>query len=58
HTHIPCCHRRGEFTFVNPGSVSIPKQNSPHSYVTLEGGVATWKELEGGAFDVKALWEQ
>ena len=56
HTHIPCCHRRGEFTFVNPGSVSIPKQNSPHSYVTLEGGLMEWKDLEGGVYDRQRLW--
>ena len=58
HTHVPLFRRDRGLTFINPGSVSIPKQNSPHSYVTLEGGVATWKKLEGGAFDVKALWEQ
>ena len=35
---------------MNPGSVSIPKENTPHSYLMLEGGLLTWKDLEGGAF--------
>ena len=50
HTHVPCCHRHEGFTYVNPGSVSIPKQNTPHSYATLERGVMVWKDLEGGEF--------
>ncbi len=50
HTHVPGCRRHAGFTYVNPGSVSIPKENTPHSYLMLEGGVLTWKDLEGGAF--------
>ena len=46
HTHVPCCHRHEEFTYLNPGSVSIPKENSPHSYAVLENGVMQWKSLE------------
>ncbi|MBE5777575.1 MAG: phosphodiesterase [Clostridiales bacterium] len=47
HTHVPVCHRHENFTYVNPGSVSIPKENSPHSYAMLENGVMTWKDLDG-----------
>ena len=56
HTHVPCCHRHPGFTYVNPGSVSIPKQNSPHSYATLEEGWMVWKDLEGGEFMREKLW--
>ena len=56
HTHIPCCHRHEGFTYVNPGSVSIPKQNTPHSYATLEGGVMVWKDLDGGEYMREELW--
>ena len=35
---------------MNPGSVSIPKNGSPHSYMTLEDGLFIWKELSGKAF--------
>lgn len=48
HTHIPKCIRYEGFIYMNPGSVSIPKDNSPHSYMTLEDGAFTWKALENG----------
>ena len=46
HTHIPACEDHGWF-YLNPGSVSIPKNGSWHGYMTLESGVFTWKDLEG-----------
>lgn len=47
HTHIPCCEEVSGVTVMNPGSVSIPKEDSPHSYMTLENGAFTWKTTEG-----------
>ena len=47
HTHIPACESAGEITYLNPGSVSIPKEGSPHSYMTLENGLFLWKSLDG-----------
>ena len=34
--------------YVNPGSVSIPKEGSRHSYMLWENGVFTWKDVETG----------
>ena len=45
HTHVPAFHRRETFTYVNPGSVSIPKSGSAHGYLTLQDGQFTWKDL-------------
>ena len=45
HTHIPVCRAVGENTVLNPGSVSIPKNSSPHSYLLLEDDLFTWKSL-------------
>ena len=56
HTHIPCCHRHEDFIYVNPGSVSIPKQNTPHSYIMLEDGRMVWKDLDGREFLQEKLW--
>ncbi len=56
HTHVPGCRRHETFIYLNPGSVSIPKNSTPHSYCVLEGGVMTWKDLEGGEFDRQVLW--
>ena len=56
HTHLPGLRRHEGFVYANPGSVSIPKQGTPHSYATLEDGVMTWKALDGGVFDRQRLW--
>ena len=38
--------------YANCGSVALPKDGTPHSYILLENGVLTWKNLETGkAFD-------
>lgn len=50
HTHVPAWTEFGqENLYLNPGSVGIPKENSPHSYMTLEGNTMQWKELESSA---------
>ncbi|EKC80271.1 hypothetical protein LEA_01559, partial [human gut metagenome] len=32
-----------EYMYLNPGSVSIPKEGSSHSYMVYEKGTFTWK---------------
>ena len=46
HTHIPACEQREGFIYMNCGSVSIPKENTPHSYVVLQDGLFLWKDIE------------
>lgn len=48
HTHVPAFEREDGVYYVNPGSVSIPKQGSRHSYLLFENGVFTWKDVETG----------
>ena len=48
HFHVPTCQKREGYVYLNPGSVSLPKENSPHSYMTLEDGVFCWKDVETG----------
>lgn len=50
HTHVPKCTDHGNYTYMNPGSVSIPKENSPHSYMIYENGKFLWKDLDGEAY--------
>ena len=47
HTHVSCCHKHEGFTYLNPGSVSIPKENTPRGYMVLEDKTFTWKTLDG-----------
>ncbi len=46
HTHVPKCEQQGEIIYMNPGSVSIPKENSRHSYMIWENNHFIWKDLE------------
>ncbi|MBQ9251308.1 MAG: phosphodiesterase [Clostridia bacterium] len=50
HTHVPAWEVGENYTYLNPGSVSIPKENSAHSYLTLEQGLFQWKNLEGEVY--------
>ena len=43
HTHVPAWTHFGDHN-------SLPKQNSPHSYMTLEDGVFVYKDLSGGVY--------
>ena len=42
--------------YINCGSVSLPKIDTPHSYLLIDEGVVYWKDLEtGGIFDCLEL---
>ena len=48
HTHVLTVTPFGnDNLYINPGSVSIPKENSHHGYMTLENGLFLWKDLDG-----------
>ena len=51
HTHVPAWTDFGQGNlYLNPGSVSIPKENTAHSYMTLEGSTVCWKTMEGACY--------
>ncbi len=42
--------------YINCGSVALPKEDFPHSYILFEDGSICWKDLEtGGIFDCARL---
>lgn len=47
HTHVPKCTEHDSYIYMNPGSVSIPKEDSHHGYMILEDGVFLWKDFDG-----------
>ena len=55
HTHVCACHRHESFAYLNPGSVSIPKENTPHSYMILEEKTFFWKALDGKTYMTEAF---
>ena len=46
HPHVSKCVEHSDFIYMNPGSVSIPKEDTPHSFMTLKEGKFLWKNLE------------
>lgn len=54
HTHVPACTDFDGRLYVNPGSVSIPKEDSWHGYMIIEGDRLVWKDLES---EVKKIFE-
>ena len=47
HTHVPKCAEYETYTYMNPGSVSIPKENSHHGYMIYENDTFLWKDFNG-----------
>ena len=47
HTHVDALVVHEDHIYMNPGSVAIPKEEKPHSYMTLENGLFLWKTLDG-----------
>lgn len=47
HTHVPACTAHEDYLYMNPGSVSIPKNESWHGYMILEETRFLWKDFNG-----------
>jgi len=47
HTHIAECIEHENYVYMNPGSISLPKADSWHGYMTMENGEFVWKDLDG-----------
>lgn len=51
HTHVPAWQPFGrDNIYLNPGSISIPKEKSPHSYMTITDSAIEWKDLDGAVY--------
>lgn len=50
HTHVPVIrpHKEEGYVCLNPGSVSLPKEDTPHSYMVFEDGRFSIRSLEDG----------
>jgi len=47
HFHTGFIEKQADMVIANPGSLSLPKNNTPNSYLVLENGTLTLKDLEG-----------
>lgn len=50
HTHVPAYVETEALRYWNPGSVSIPKENTPNGYMIIEDGRPTFKTLAGESY--------
>lgn len=48
HIHTPGIWYEENCTRINPGSVSLPRNNTPHSYAVLEDNLVIWKDVTNG----------
>lgn len=48
HIHIPGIWQEDGFIRINPGSVSLPRNNTPHSYALIEGRSVSWRDVATG----------
>ncbi len=48
HFHVPASNEYENFVHINPGSLSIPKEDSPNSYMIFENREFVWKNVENG----------
>jgi len=49
HTHLHCIEYQQDYVYLNPGSVALPKEGQPPSYMTYENGLFTIKSMDGKA---------
>ncbi len=50
HTHVSIINKHDNYTYINPGSVSMPKSDTPNSYLIIDDKGLYWKNLEGKVY--------
>ena len=52
HTHVPKKEVREGVLYLNPGSVSLPKNGAPKTYLVYENGEFTLKTMDGAPYTI------
>jgi len=47
---VPVCEEKNGVLCLNPGSVSIPKEDSTYSYLLFDEGLFQWKDMDGRVY--------
>jgi putative phosphoesterase len=58
HTHISMIKKCGDILYINPGSVSIPKEDTPRGYIILSENEIIHKNLDGDVLEKYSLEEK
>ena len=51
HFHVGFIEKKDELIFANPGSLSLPKANSTHSYILIDENSLILKDVDGNILD-------
>ncbi len=51
HTHVTACESVGSYTYINPGSVALPKNGTNSGYIIFEDGLFNFKDFDGNVFN-------
>ena len=51
HFHVGFIEKKDELIFANPGSLSLPKANSTHSYILIDENNLNLKDVDGNILD-------
>lgn len=54
HFHTPCYKRLEQGHYANCGSVALPKDGYPHTYLIVDGNTLTWVDLASGEVFLRA----
>ena len=55
HTHVAKIADHGDYVYLNPGSISIPKENTPQGYILFDGECFLFKTLRGEVYNTFSL---
>ena len=55
HFHVNCIEEKDGITFVNPGSISLPKQNTEHGYAIFDENKIILKDVDGNIIKEKNI---
>ncbi|MBR3144886.1 MAG: phosphodiesterase [Clostridia bacterium] len=50
HSHIPALEMRGDYIYMNPGSVSLPRGGSERGFILYDNGTFFFKTLDGETY--------
>ncbi|QGU94407.1 phosphodiesterase [Clostridium bovifaecis] len=50
HIHVPVAKEQEGIFIINPGSITLPKENTPHCYAVLEEDIFRIKTLDGDTY--------
>ena len=55
HTHVAKKSIKEDYDYMNPGSVSLPKENTPQGYILFDGKTFEFKAFNGAPYDTYTI---